>query len=261
MELLSFFKPFNKQLIAVSTSRKGGVSVGDYSSLNLCHYVGDDEEYVVKNRQHFCRILAFSPDRLFFPRQTHSDYVLNLNDDFLKLSSIEQLQLLEGVDALVTNKRQVGIGIFTADCVPVFLYDTVRQAIGIVHAGWRGTSAQIVSKTILLMQKTFDTDPKDLIAALGPCISQKNYAVGDELYDVFYKACFPVNELFIRQPLTSKWHFDLRAANRWLLMEAGVPIQQIEMTDICTYDQSDRYFSARKLGIQSGRITSCLMLI
>lgn len=261
MELLSFFESFNKQLIAASTSRKGGVSAGNYSSLNLCHYVGDDEGHIRENRQLFCRSMDISPDRLYFPRQTHSDHVLNLNGDFLKLSSMEQLQQLEGVDALVTNKRQIGIGIFTADCVPVFLYDTVQQAIGMVHAGWRGTVAQIVSKTILFMQETFNTDPKNLFAALGPCISQKNYAVGDELYDVFYKACFPVKELFIRQPLTSKWHVDLHAANRWLLMEAGVPDQQIEMTDICTYDQSDRYFSARKLGIQSGRIASCIMLI
>ena len=243
MELLSFFESLNKQLKAVSSSRKGGISVGNYSSLNLCHYVGDEEEHIEKNRQHFCRFMDISPDRLYFPRQTHSDRVLNLNDDFLKLSSTEQLQQLEGVDALVTDERQIGIGIFTADCVPVFLYDTVRQAIGMVHAGWRGTFAQIVSKTILLMQEAFNTDPKNLVAALGPCISQKNYAVGDELYDVFYKACFPVKELFIRKPLTSKWHFDLRAANRWLLMEAGVPNQQIEMSDICTYDQSDIYFS------------------
>lgn len=260
MELLSFFESLNNQVKAVSSSRKEGVSTGNYSSLNLCHYVGDDDKHIKENRQYFCRFMDISPDRLYFPRQTHSDHVLNLNDDFLKLSSMEQLQQLEGVDALITNKRQICIGVFTADCVPIFLYDTHEQAIGIVHAGWRGTIAQIVNKTILFMQEIFNSNPKHLVAALGPCISQKNYEVGDELYDAFHKASFPVQQLFVRHSQTSKWHFNLCEANRWLLMEAGVPDQQIEVTDICTYDQSDMYFSARKSGIQSGRITSCIML-
>lgn len=249
MDFVSFFESFNKQLIAVSTSRKGGVSTDNYSSLNLCHYVGDKEKHIEKNRQLFCNFLDISPDRLYFPWQTHSDHILNLDDDFLELPYMHQNQQLESVDALITNKKQICLGIFTADCVPVFLYDTHEQAIGIVHAGWRGTIAQIVNKTIIFMQEMFNSNPKHLVAALGPCISQKNYEVGDELYDAFHKASFPVQQLFVRDSLTSKWHFDLCEANRWLLMEAGVPDQQIEVTDICTYDQSDMYFSARKSGI------------
>lgn len=247
--------------MAVSTSRKGGVSVGNYSSLNLCPYVGDKDEHIEENRQLFCRFLHIAPDQLYIPRQTHSDRVLNLNDGFLSQSPMCQMQQLEGVDALITNKRQICIGVFTADCVPIFLYDADKHAIGIVHAGWRGTFARIITKAILSMQDTFGSNPEYLRAAVGPCISQKNYEVGDELYDIFHKGCFPVDRLFFKHPLTSKWHFDLRGANRWLLTEAGIPSQQIEVTDSCTYDQPDTYFSARRLGIHSGRMVSCIMLM
>ncbi len=110
------------------------------------------------------------------------------------------------------------------------------------------------------MEKTFGTKPQDLIVALGPSISKENYEVGDELYDIFDKEGFPVACLFSKPDRTEKFHLDLREANKWLLEKNDVSPDQVYTSNICTFENSDTVFSARKYGINSGRITSCLML-
>lgn len=251
---------FDKQLVAVSTTRKGGISQGNYASMNLCHYVGDKDEYIQQNRLKFCQSIGITSGQLFLPHQTHNDKTLNIDDAFLRLSQSDQTQLLNGVDALITNKKEVCIGVSTADCVPVFLYDTNKQAIAIIHAGWRGTIARLVKKTILLMKDTYRSKPQDIFAAIGPCISQKNYEVGNEMYDIFRQSHFPVKNIFEKNTQTNKWHCNLAQANSWLLTKAGIPQKQVEVAGICTFEQSDTYFSARKIGVRSGRIASCIML-
>ena len=260
MKTYSLFEPFGEQIVAITTSRRGGISRGAYASMNLCHYVGDADEHVKANRLLFCKHMGVTPERFFMPRQTHGDNVLKIDDDFLKLPKRSQMCLLEGVDALITDRKRVCIGISTADCVPVFLYDSAKQAVAVIHAGWRGTIARIVTKAFLMMQDVYQSDRKDLYAVIGPCISQANYEIGDELYDLFEKSRFPVDRLFEKEAAALKWHLDLRESNRWLLMEMNIPAQHIEVSDICTYDQSDIYFSARQSGIRSGRIASCIML-
>lgn len=256
----SFFKSFNKQLSAVSTTRQGGVSEHNYASMNLCHYVGDKDECVKENRQLFCQRLGITSEQLFLPTQTHNDKVLEINNAFLSLSYTKQNQLLHDIDALITNQKQICIGVSTADCVPIFLYDITNQIIAIIHAGWRGTIAQITTKTLSLMVNKYNSNPKDIFAAIGPCISQKNYEIGNDLYHIFQQSDFPLEQLFIKNSITSKWHLNLSEANRWLLLKAEIPIHQIEIANICTYDQSHIFFSARKSGIHSGRIASCIML-
>lgn len=260
MKTYSLFDPFGEQIAAITTDRRGGVSRGAYASMNLCHYVGDEDEHVEENRLLFCKHMGITPERFFMPRQTHGDNILKIDDDFLKLPKRSQMCLLEGVDALITDRKRVCIGISTADCAPVFLYDSTQQVVAIIHAGWRGTIAQIVTKTVFMLQDLYGSDSRNLYAVIGPCISQKNYEVGDELYSLFEKSSFPAARFFSKESATLRWHLDLRDANRWLLTEAGVSSQQIEVSDICTYDQSQKYFSARKLGIHSGRIASCIML-
>lgn len=251
---------FDRQLLSLSTSRAGGVSQEAYASMNLCHYVGDLPENVQTNRLLFCKKLGIESERLFLPHQTHEDRILKIDEAFLHVSQETQLQLLEGIDGLITDRKRVCIGVSTADCVPVFLYDPVKQAIAIIHAGWRGTVARIVSKAVFLLKEQYGSDAVDLHAAIGPCISQAHYEVGEELYTVFTTHLFPVDHCFARHPVTARWHLDLREANRWLLMESGIPGQQIEISGICTYAQSSTYFSARKSGVYSGRIASCMML-
>lgn len=254
------FSPYEDRLLAVSTTRNGGVSTGNYSSMNLCHYVEDSPDNVAKNKYVFCNIHRIDPNKIIFPQQTHGDKIIHINTDFLQQPENVRQKLLYGMDAIITGNTNICIGISTADCVPVLFYDNKKQVIGAAHAGWRGTATQIVAKTVRLMTETFNTNPKDIIAVIGPCISKRNYEVGDELYDTFNKAGFPAEQLFSRNPKTNKYHLDLREANKRLLIETGISQDNIYISDLCTFENSDIVFSARKSGINSGRIASCMML-
>ena len=180
--------------------------------------------------------------------------------------------LLEGVDALLTNVEGVCIGVSTADCIPVLLYDEEHRATAAIHAGWRGTQARIVSKAIADMGVAYKTDAKKLKAVIGPGISQKNFEVGDEVYAAFEAAGFDMTTLAKQEIkrnadatdpsklFEKKWHIDLILANRQLLEFAGVAPENINESNICTYDNVDNYFSARRLGTESGRIYTGIIL-
>lgn len=252
--------PYEDRLLAVSTTREGGVSTGNYASMNLCDYVGDHPTYVAENRRLFCAMHHIDGGNILFPRQTHGDRIIRIDAGFLQQTGEVQQELLYGVDAIITQERNVCIGISTADCVPVLLYDPQKQAIGAVHAGWRGTVAQIAVKTVNLMKDTFGSNPEAIIAAIAPCISKENYEVGSELYKTFEEVGFPCDILFTKNPDSEKYHLDLRAANHWLLTEAGISQKNICISDVCTFANPDKVFSARKSGIDSGRIASCMML-
>ena len=139
----------------------------------------------------------------------------------------------------------------TADCIPVLLYDEEHHAAAAVHAGWRGTLARIVGKTIADMSIAYKTDPKKLKAVIGPGISRKNFEVGDEVYAAFEEAAFDMPTLaqqeIKRNPdaadpsklFEKKWHIDLKLANRQLLEQAGVADENILESDVCTYDSVD----------------------
>ena len=247
------------ELFAFSTEREGGVSVGKYASLNLCDYTGDELSSVKKNRQIFCKKNEIVSDRLFMPHQIHGSGTLIIDEIFLSLSSLEREQKLDGVDALMTNQKGVCIGVSTADCVPIMLFDSKQKVIATVHAGWRGTLAKIVVKTLEKMQLHFGSSPTDILVQIAPCISFENYEVGVELVDSFAREHFPINQLFCDKE-KDKFCFDLKTANCFLLLEFGVLPQNIAVSDCCTFRDYERFFSARRLGINSGRMFSCMML-
>lgn len=158
---------------------------------------------------------------------------------------------------MMTAERGVCIGVSTADCIPVLLYDKVNNAAAAVHAGWRGTVQRIVEKVFHHMECAFGTRSADVIAVIGPGISLKNFEVGDEVYEAFKAQDFNMRLIARRY---AKWHIDLPLCNRLQLECVGVPQQAIQMTGICTYDHVDDYFSARRLGTASGRIFTGIML-
>lgn len=263
-DLLPVFLEYHlgEEITAFSTMREGGVSEGAYSHFNITHYCGDAPESVEQNRQLLCQKLGIHNNCLHLPRQTHSDVVYRIEDNFLKKNSEERQALLEGVDALITNLRGQCIGISTADCIPILLYDPIHQAIAAIHAGWRGTVARIVQKTIAAMTKAFGSEAENLKAIIGPGISQAAFEVGNEVYEAFQQARFPMAEIATqyKTPQSSKWHIDLWAANFMQLEEVGLPLASIQVSGICTFTEHDRFFSARRLGIESGRIFNGIML-
>lgn len=248
------------RVVAFSTTRGGGCSTGAYASLNCTAYTGDNPACVERNQQLLRDMLPYPPQELVIPYQTHGTSCLTIDETYLNASAEQKQKMLQGVDALTTNHADICLCISTADCIPVLIYDQTHHAVAAIHAGWRGTVQRIVSQTLQQMQQRYGTEGKGCIACIGPGILLQAFETGDEVYEAFAAAGFPMSQLSYRHPSTQKYHLDLPAANLLQLQEFGIPIAQIEQSGICTYTQHDRFFSARRLGIKSGRILSGIML-
>lgn len=251
------------RLRAFSTTRIGGHSQGNYATYNINPFCGDQPEAVAANRTKLCHELAIDGRHLFLPHQTHGTRTVCIDRALLEADDNARATALEGVDALITNLTGVCIGVSTADCVPVLLYDEEHHAAAAVHAGWRGTVARITAVAIEAMQTAYGTRPGALRAVIGPSISQAAFEVGDEVYQAFQTAGFPMQEVARRYSTGNgeeKWHIDLWAANVVTLTELGVDLGHIHVAGICTYTHADSFFSARKEGIRSGRMYSGILL-
>lgn len=251
---------------AFSTTRRGGMSQGSYAEFNINPYCGDDEVLIEMNLSLLAKELNVDDSHVFLPQQCHEANCFWIEQSFMKLPRVTQHQQLVGIDALVTSLPGVCIGVSTADCIPILLFDVKHRIAGAVHAGWRGTRLRIVQKVIDGMRSEFGTDPADLVAQVGPGISLKNFEVGDEVYDDFARAGFRMELISRRLPSPRrdgseppadaplKWHIDLPLCNELQLRSAGVLLEHIRRSDICTYDHADEFFSARRLGADCGRI-------
>lgn len=243
-----------------TTTRHGGVSTGTYASMNPGIYTEDHPDFIRKNLELLSDTVGISPKNMVIPHQTHEDRVLAIDASFLSLDDEERKLRLEGVDALVTNIPDVCVAVSTADCVPVLLYAPDRKVVAAVHAGWRGTVLRIARKAANFMIEAYDCDPAQLIAGIGPSISQAAFEVGEEVVKAFQAAGFPMERILRRNTETQKAHIDLWESNRLQLLEAGLLSEHIEIAGICTYMRHEDYFSARRLGVKSGRILSGICL-
>lgn len=243
-----------------TTTRTGGVSKGTFSSFNLGNFSEDDPAAIYRNRNILARMWHKDQSDFIVPHQTHGTNVMTIDHTFLKRPPCEQDKLLYGVDALITQEKGLFLCVTTADCVPILLYDTKNHAIATIHAGWRGTVERIVEKTINEMIKNYHTLPHNIIGGIGPAISMKNYEIGENVKIEFSKQKFDLSTTSCRKRTSSPIHIDLKEINRLELIRLGIPENQIEKTDLCTYENSDLFFSARRQSIHCGRMLSGIML-
>lgn len=253
MELLKLsFKTHIEGVEAFSTMRGEVDKRNAYSSVNLCDYVGDDALRVLDARLTLAMQLGVDLDDLIMPRQTHSCNVVVINECFRSLDIDKQEEALEGIDSLVTSLQGVVIGVNTADCVPIVLVDEVAGVIAVAHAGWRGTVGRIAKAAVEEMCRQGAVASR-IQAAMGPSICQECFEVGDEVVEAFKKAKFDLDAIVKRNSTTGKAHIDLRAANSDVLVDAGLSAGNIMISQHCSRCEHDRFFSARRLGINSGR--------
>ena len=244
-------------IFCFSTTRHGGVSTDAYASLNCTPYTGDNPVCVQRNQERLLQNLPQRPAELIIPWQTHGTRVLPIDDIYLQATPDERHALLQNIDALVTRLPGLCLCISTADCIPILLYDRRHRAIAAVHAGWRGTVNFIAGRVLDRMHALYGTRGEDVSAVIGPGISLQAFEVGAEVYEAFRLAGFPMERIARRE---TKWHLDLPEANRLQLLDFGVPSSAIESCGICTYTQCDDFFSARRLGVQSGRILTGIFI-
>jgi polyphenol oxidase len=249
----------HKNLVHFVSTREGGVSDGDFASLNLSYRANDDPYNVDRNRRIVAQSFGVNPKRLIFSSQCHTNKVEVIDDAFHRMDEHEQNEHLNGIDALVTNLNDTCICILTADCAAVVMYDPVSKAVGIAHAGWKGTVGKIVGNTIATMSEKFGTSPGDLVAAISPCITAESFEVGEEVATVFQETFPSQSDIVLRKNEWPKPHADIVAANVAVLKEGGVKSENIEVSGICTYKNSDIFFSARRNG--KGRFCTGVMIV
>ena len=213
-------------------------SVWDYKApyyFNLSFSVDDLEENVLKNRETFFSLLGLSPEKAAFQKQVHSDKIVYITNPGNTGES----------DAMITNIPEIALCISTADCTAVLIYDSKQKIIAAVHSGWRGTHKKITEKTVRKLKNDYHCNPDDLFVFLGPSISQVNYEVGKE-----------VAELFDVKYLSrdgNRYLLDVSSANYDMLIDEGIPANQIEKSSLCSFEYYELFHSYRRDGKQSGR--------
>lgn len=221
------------------TTRYGGVSTGTQSSLNLAHGRGDSMENVEENLRILANVLDYDPEKYVMTLQTHSDIVRVVTEadcnGFCHRNYPE-------CDGLVTNTPGVTLLVFTADCTPILFYDPVTGAVGAAHAGWRGTAKAIASKVVQAMVENFGCQPENIRAAIGPNIARCHFETDRDVPDAMVAAFGEEAARYIERR-GEKYYLDLKAINALVLRRAGV--QHIEISEACTYCESDRFWSHR----------------
>jgi hypothetical protein len=225
----------------ILTSRYGGVSKPPFHTFNLAYHVGDNHADVHKNRMMLARSMDLSLSQLHFMEQVHGNEVVEI---FPGITS-------PTCDALITNQRQLALLVMTADCVPILFYDPQNHAIGVAHAGWKGTVGQIAARTLQKMKYCYGTNPEDLHIYFGPTIHACCYEIGETVKHAVISNFPTAERYFIHKG--DRTYFDLILCNKEVLIENGVNPDNMVQNPACVSCQSDNYFSYRANGGITGR--------
>ncbi|MEW6170931.1 MAG: peptidoglycan editing factor PgeF [Candidatus Omnitrophota bacterium] len=230
----------NRVIAAFSTKKSGHLGFKNNST-----------NFLKKNRIKFLEKIQIPYKNLVCAKQTHGANVFCVTGKDKSSGALDYENAINNTDSLITNRRNIPLAVFTADCLSIFLYDPKKSAVGIVHAGWRSTKALIAKKTVFKMKQHFKTKPEDLICYFGPAIKPCCYQVGKDFKRYFPKATKKRNNNF---------YLDLVKVNKNQLLNSGVKKDKIFDSQVCTSCDNDRFFSYRKEKENAGRIMSVIML-
>lgn len=236
------------------STRLGGVSTGNCATMNISTTRGDSPEAVEENRRRIASAIGVKPEDMTYTHQTHTTNVAVVKEEDRGARFME-------TDGMVTNVPGICLVTFYADCVPLFFVDPVHRAIGLSHSGWRGTVGRIGKVTVEKMTENYGTDPKDVIAAVGPSICQDCYEVSEDVIcrfrENFPEECWP--DLFYNKG-DGKYQLNLWKANEYVFAEAGIRREHTALTNVCTHCNPDILFSHRTTGEKRGNLSAFLAL-
>jgi YfiH family protein len=233
-------------------TRHGGLSAAPWHSLNLGGNVGDSPQAVRVNHERMYAALAVRGERACSVWQVHSADVILVD------RPVQGRRWLARADAMITNRPETPLSMRFADCVPILFYDPVQGAIGMAHAGWRGTVRGVASNTVRAMVEAFGCRPQHIQAGIGPSIGPECYQVGEEVVTAVQTYFGTLDGVVRRDPADGTAYLDLWAANRLDLERAGV--EQIEVAAICTASHTDEFFSHRAEQGRTGRFGAVMTL-
>lgn len=243
------------------STRRGGVSLPPFATLNLGQSVGDDPQAVQRNRRRFFGAFGIEPPQVVRVRQVHGDGVLIVDPALAARVGFPQILLDERYefDALITDVPDLALVVSTADCLPLLIHDPVRGAVAAVHAGWRSTAKGIAAKAVQAMHEAYGTDPADCRVVLGPGIRGCCFEVDQPVTEAVAGA-LPSWEAYARPSRAGHWRLDLAGVNRAILLEAGVCPERIEDLGMCTACRTDLFFSHRAEKGRTGRMMNLIIL-
>jgi YfiH family protein len=216
-------------------------------------FTGDKEADYSGFRHELAVSCESNAGQFIFPRQTHSDRVVIA-------TSGTTVTTITSTDALITNEPGLFVCVQTADCVPILLFDPEKKVVAAIHAGWRGTVSKIAMKTVQQMTEKFGCQPTDIVAGIGPSIHLHAYEVGPEVVEAV-EANFSNSSWLLKPSLNEgKAYFDLWEANQTVLIESGIPEENIEVMGLCSFEHSDLFYSARRDGVDTGRMVCGIRL-
>jgi len=243
-------------LIHGFTTRNGGVSHPPFSSLNMGRFTEDRSSDVQENYMRILSALEIETRPRYMTKQVHSDLVHHVD----VVECTESMEtFISSQDGLVTKRSDVALITYYADCVPIFLYDPVNHVGGVIHSGWKGTSKQIGKRAVERLSELFGSDPKNIIAGIGPCASGCCYEIDSSVVNAF---SWMGNEIhnFLKPTTPEHYLIDLKGINQYILEDAGVKITNIEVSEYCTMCNNDLLFSYRIEKPQTGRMAAIFAL-
>ena len=247
-----YSKKFNsfKKIKHCFFSRKNGFSKGIYKSLNCGIGSGDNNKDVKNNLNFVKKKLKINKEKLITMNQTHSNKVIKIDENNLKIKKFNS-------DAIITSSKGLALGVLTADCVPIILFDAINNSIGCIHAGWKGCLNGIIENTLKSMR--YKKKSYKIFACVGPCINKKSYEVGQDLFRKFCNLS-KKNSAFFSTKKKGKYFFDLRGLVNEKLKKAGV--YSVENIDKDTFKDSNNFFSYRRAQkLAQGDYGRCISVI
>lgn len=237
------------------STRIGGISKGEYSSLNLSLSRYDDENEVHTNFKRICDAGSFNYDNMVFSAQVHGDNIRKVTkDDIGKNFGTSDIK---DTDALITNIHGIPLVTFYADCTPLFFLDPLKKVIALAHAGWRGTVKEIGPKTVKSMEENYGSNKDDIIVGIGPAIGVCCYEVGEDVANEVKKVIDKEHwDMVLLLKSNGKWMLDLELTNYLELINAGIKDKNITLSGLCTSCRKDEFYSYRRDNGKTGSMAA-----
>ena len=236
----------HKNISHFISTRKGGVSLNSFGGLNISFETNDTAENVLKNRSILARATEIPLETFVMQNQVHGNSVIKVIAADKGKGIFSHKTVIGDCDAMICNEPGICLFLFAADCVPILFFDPVTKVIGAAHSGWGGTVKKIAQKTILEMEVNYGCRPENILVGIGPSISVENYEVGENVIEAVIKAFGTTEKYMTKNPKTGKMHFDMWFTNKKMLTDIGVKEENIEISNLCTFDKPELFFSARR---------------
>ncbi len=230
---------------------------GQSQPVNFGFHYGETREQILSNYQIAGEILKEPVERMVKSTQIHEAVIRPVTEEDCGKGILRETDI-ENADGLICDIPHLPLVIFSADCTPILLADKEKRVVCGVHAGWRGTVQQIARNAVHAMNRQYGIPTENILCAIGPCISGCCFEVSREVVDAFERL-FPIQE-FIARKDNGKYHIDLKQVNREILCRAGVPRENIEISEHCTFCQEELFYSYRRQGQAAGRMAAFISL-